>query len=164
MMSPVRKKPPTVFMKSRIRAREQLEEEQRTEQRRREEEREKHKNLRLQVEKEKEATSEEEVITQDQLEADKIDGGETLSGQVKTADTILVQEETGKDSTRINPQEDEEFLDSEDEASNSQLGTSTTRVKKPIWMAEEGYGRCGKGCEGCAAKCGQQGQKGMLGA
>ena len=153
VMSPVRKKPPTVFMKSRIKAREQLEEEQRTERRHREEEREKQENERMQKEKDKVGTSAVKEVTEDELGTNKIQSVETLSAPVKT----VLPEQESEGHPRINLQEEEECLDSEDEASNSQLGTSTTRVKKPIWMAEEGYGRCGKGCEGCAAKCEQQG-------
>ena len=153
VMSPVKKKPSTVFMKSRIKAREQLEEEQRTERRQREEEREKQEHNRLQREKDKVATTEVEVIAQDELEEVDLDSEETITAPVKVAGQL----NTHEGSNRTNPQEEEECMDSEDESTNSQSGASTTRVKKPIWMAEEGYGRCGKGCEGCAAKCEQKG-------
>ena len=150
MSSPVRKKPPTVFMKSRVMAREQLEEEQRRERRHNEEEKAKQVERDLQRKKEQEAKQVAEKAPEE---------AGTSSEEVReTAAIIEVKEHGNRQDTPLglDPKEEEECEDSDEEVSNSQSESDTRRVKKPIWMAQEGYGRCGKGCDGCAAKCEQQ--------
>ena len=60
-------------------------------------------------------------------------------------------------SPRLKIHEEEASEDSEEELASTQAENNATRVRKPIWKAMEGFGRCGRGCEGCAAKCAEQG-------
>ena len=58
---------------------------------------------------------------------------------------------------RLKIHEEEASEDSEEELSCTQTENNATRVRKPIWNAMEGFGRCKRGCEGCAATCAEQG-------
>ena len=96
-----------------------------------------------------------------EAEASKVVSVGTSSTQVEEEgggqkDKTHVADDEQEASLKQNTEEEDECDDSEEEVYNSQSERDTPRVKKPIWMAQEGYGRCGKGCEGCAAKCDQQ--------
>ena len=157
VMSPVRKKPPTVFTKSRIMAREQLELEQRREREYREEKRENERKEKLQKEDEERAVRQLAEASQEKAEKENEEAvlSEVMNKSERHDDQMIDAEDDSTQKTDM--QEDEECEDSEDETHPVQSETDTPRVKKAIWMAQDGFGRCGKGCEGCAAKCDQQG-------
>ena len=153
VLLPVRKKPPTVFKKSRDMAREQLEEEQRKERKRREEEKAKQEE-----EKKKEGQSARQVadMLQGETEQEGVDIVKIVEKEADGQQEEIIVDSGKEASLRLNIREEEKSDDSEEEVLDSQSEMGIPRVKKPIWMAQEGYGRCGKGCEGCAAKCEQQ--------
>ena len=121
VMSPVRKKPPTLFTKSRIMAREQLEIEQRRERERREEEKEREREEKLKKQ-EKERATRQEAQERPEVENEVETIKEVINGSEKQQDEIGGAEDM-KDMQ-------EEECDSEDETPHSQSETDTPRIKK----------------------------------
>ena len=92
---------------------------------------------------------------------------ENMTGDTRNKEELASEDKTSKrpeqppNNTPEAPNrlrnEDEGGSDeSEEDTSSSQLENNIPRVKKPIWKAQEGFGRCGKGCDGCAMKCAEQ--------
>ena len=115
-MSPVRKKPPTVFMKSQIVTREKLEIEQRKEREYREEKREKERKEKLRKEDEERAVRQLAEASQEKAENKNEEAilPEVMNTSERHDDQMI---DAGNDSTQRTDthEEEEECEDSEDE-------------------------------------------------
>ena len=130
-MTPVRLKPPTMFMKARAKVKEIIEEE----------------SLKALNVREHEKTREEEL-----------QAATKTPEQVQTLPDITVAANANKSSKESGgkevPMEKEASSGGDDISQHTDADLS--RVKRPIWVPPEGYGRCGRSCEGCVAKCLEQ--------
>ena len=175
---PVKKKPPSLFMKSRKLARDLMEAGQKEERDCKEQERVRQEEEKLEREGEDGRVPQEaEVITEDlnkdtgnvessptpavDLTGDGKPHQEKHEGDAAAVDKILERLEqpskyTSETPNRLGTRDKDESDDSEEESSGSQLENNVPRVRKPLWKAQDGFGICGKGCEGCAMKCAEQ--------
>ena len=142
-LSPVRVKPPTLFMKARSRVQEIMAEEERKALEMREQER------ANKEEAEVTRKSSEEVLVKNVVNACQNDESEDASGVVKNTQPGV---EAGEE---LSHGEGDVGFGGDDKTQNSD--NEIQRIKKHIWVPPEGYGRCARGCEGCIAKCAEQG-------
>ena len=118
-LTPVRVKPPSMFMKARTRVKEIMDEEEKA-----------HSEMKRQEKARKENV---QTAENDQEEVQVL--GESMVGE---------------------PATEEEDVSPGIDKTSQHVETEVQRIKKPIWLPPEGYGRCGRSCEGCIAKCAEQ--------
>ena len=142
-LSPVRVKPPTLFMKARLQVREIMAEEEKRA---------------LEIREQENAKKEEAALVREASEEALVENVENSSQNSKGEGESAVVENTQpglEKEGEVAPGEKDDSLDGEEK--RQQGDHETQRIKNPVWVPPEGYSRCARGCDGCIAKCAEQG-------